>query len=1479
MAPPVNDEIPESFDPKAQTDQSSATEERLEQSDMESVYHTVEAISEAPAGLSRPEASSDTTQQPTPPTTLQEQVHTPVEGSAVALHQNTDDDAGCPETTAGSLTLHHDEAMVIEDVDSISDDEDDDLEAQFDADLEAGFNVFEEDKEHEETMGRPLTPRETEEDASPPKVASLISPSDEASRARTDESPVREKPLTRRSPTPPKDWFGPSFNEELDAEIEAFDGWVDDDEDEEIIERPLTPPRGYEDNTSTPDAKSSDTDREEELDFSIKGSPVLEHGIADTEERDLYAQPPAAVHTGSQSWLEDQDSLFIDEAHPKGSSKENMPIPSPPHAPTHQARRMSTGELSMRRQSTTDSEKVGTHEPQYSMMNDVLTPAERASTPPLPKEEATHASEWNVLSSPKEETLSSPFVRASKAPDEGLRHSPDEEPLWTACSEPSLQQAEEPPPDLASQQAITEPSTTSHNHVAVKDSTQGEPCEDACIPLAKHPAVSEESDIQETFEQFLRKKRYAKGEKPLREGLCEPVADTDGAETNVDASTASLSHGAPHDEKETKEDASLDQTQDVEDPNAGGGELPAELPANIVSDTCSRETTAQLPETPVNETPTDSLRHLHQLSEALPNCDISVADGSTASERRRTESEAVYALLGAYLAASPLDKKSQPPKLLAERKTITQPQAPPPTPATGVPQVGHPRQDSLDSLPDYVDETPRMARAPGSIAAPAAQRPGIELAEPTPMEQSEPPLPDSAADNGKRRRSATLASEGHTAKRIRIVVKRKRSPQPPLREAPGGPSTNAGAVEAYKRRRSSDPGPHPAVKRPRILLKQTTPQPAPPQDTAQVDPSVPPPGLSRKASQAWLEDQISPKTVVKQAPPAEEDSGPKKKGTRKPKPPPPDKPSTSNLTWAAVESLLPTSAFGQAHWVARRFWTVKEEIELRNAWSKTDELALATSHSEVLVSRFIPQLYNCQLADLFRYGLRYIPPAPDKGGRATDESFWINLMRLLPHPFFLGKIEILRYALQAAVCHRTADPSARNDAVHVDPLVPPWSHREPGYISWLKELRAQYPEGSSGYATKTEEIVEASEWRCQVQVESKMWMGELAAIMSQHAEAFKAQCGGAAPPGEVDPLEYYLFLLTGQDLTFLELCLEAFDKQQCRKQEKLARTWQEVPGLKEQDGEDDDDDDGDDDDTDGEDENDGEDKNDDEASDEGPPTYRKGEMVMFNAESTPSSRSPTPPPPRRINVPLRPVTVDSSFLKFWVAQTAEAKFVTAEAKTLYKSEKRLAVIAERREALIRHKIGGKVGRADAARVLLDVPPFDPDPDFHLFQYLEYRVPYSDGVVPVTPKHGALLVVQGVHTTYRTREWLRWWNWERKGGGEGGRRNPGRRARADSSVQRVLGSGYVPAYAGDAAPAGRAVIEWVPPRAGGGGASGGGVDEFEGGVEDRREAIRAAEREHKHSVVEQDASFKRRIRPAPVLSMGGGLWARRKGGEQ
>ncbi|KAJ9130020.1 hypothetical protein NKR19_g10080 [Coniochaeta hoffmannii] len=1199
---------------------------------MESVYHTVEAISEAPAGLSRPEASSDTTQQPTPPTTLLEQVHTPVEGSAVALHQNTDDDAGCPETTAGSLTLHHDEAMVIEDVDSISDDEDDDLEAQFDADLEAGFNVFEGDKEHEETMGRPLTPRETEEDASPPKVASLISPSDEASRARTDESPVREKPLTRRSPTPPKDWFGPSFNEELDAEIEAFDGWVDDDEDEEIIERPLTPPRGYEDNISTPDAKSSDTDREEELDFSIKGSPVLEHGVADTEERDLYAQPPAAVHT----------------------------------------------------------------------------------------------------------------------------------------------------------------------------------------------------------------------------------ADTDGAETNVDAPTASLSHGAPHDEKETKEDASLDQTQDVEDPNAGGGELPAELPANIVSDTCSRETTAQLPETPVNETPTDSLGHLHQLSEALPNCDISVADGNTASERRRTESEAVYALLGAYLAASPLDKKSQPPKLLAERKTITQPQAPPPTPATGVPQVGHPRQDSLDSLPDYVDETPRMARAPGSIAAPAAQRPGIELAEPTPMEQSEPPLPDSAADN---------------------VVKRKRSPQPPLREAPGGPSTNAGAVEAYKRRRSSDPGPHPAVKRPRILLKQTTPQPAPPQDTAQVDPSVPPPGLSRKASQAWLEDQISPKTVVKQAPPAEEDSGPKKKGTRKPKPPPPDKPSTSNLTWAAVESLLPTSAFGQAHWVARRFWTVKEEIELRNAWSKTDELALATSHSEVLVSRFIPQLYNCQLADLFRYGLRYIPPAPDKGGRATDESFWINLMRLLPHPFFLGKIEILRYALQAAVCHRTADPSARNDAVHVDPLVPPWSHREPGYISWLKELRAQYPEGSSGYATKTEEIVEASEWRCQVQVESKMWMGELAAIMSQHAEAFKAQCGGAAPPGEVDPLEYYLFLLTGQDLAFLELCLEAFDKQQCRKQEKLARTWQEVHGLKEQDGEDDDDDDGDDDDTDGEDENDGEDKNDDEASDEGPPTYRKGEMVMFNAESTPSSRSPTPPPPRRINVPLRPVTVDSSFLKFWVAQTAEAKFVTAEAKTLYKSEKRLAVIAERREALIRHKIGGKGGRADAARVLLDVPPFDPDPDFHLFQYLEYRVPYSDGVVPVTPKHGALLVVQGVHTTYRTREWLRWWNWERKGGGEGGRRNPGRRARADSSVQRVLGSGYVPAYAGDAAPAGRAVIEWVPPRAGGGGASGGGVDEFEGGVEDRREAIRAAEREHKHSVVEQDASFKRRIRPAPVLSMGGGLWARRKGGEQ
>lgn len=578
-----------------------------------------------------------------------------------------------------------------------------------------------------------------------------------------------------------------------------------------------------------------------------------------------------------------------------------------------------------------------------------------------------------------------------------------------------------------------------------------------------------------------------------------------------------------------------------------------------------------------------------------------------------------------------------------------------------------------------------------------------------------------------------------------------------------------------------------------------------------------------------MEDQISPKTVPPAPAISDRTRASTKKSARKAKPLPLDKPSTSGLTWSAVESLLPASVFGQASWIRRRFWTVKEEIDLRTAWSEADEASLNITDSEVLVGRFIPRLYGCRLQDLFRYGLKYIAPPADRNGNPSDDSFWTHLLRLLPHPFFLGKIEILRYTLQQAISFRTSNFAAEN--LHVPAYMPPWSHKEPSYITYLKDIRSQYPEGSPEWDAKTLEIIQASEFRCQTQVENKMWMQELCEVMAGWAEYFAAHF---APPqgqgeGEVavadGPLGMYLFVLTERDLAFVECCLEHLDREQRKRQSERAQTWQErhawieyavpgeIPHVEEHRG------------------------------------YHRSDVEFALHPQL------QPPAPEK-NVALEAVTVESAFLKLWKTLSREDGCVAPEERAAYAAEKRLAVLAERREALIRQKVSAAKGSTQGGgRVVLDVPPFDPDPGF---QFFDNRDKFS--------KWPGLMVIRGSYLTPATREWL--YHWTRQKWEEQVAKDPG--YVPDSAVGRVLGGGYLPAGVwGSGAAGGPSFAQ--PTMAVSEGDVGGG--EYGDGDWDGDGDVIMADRS---SVVKQHAEYSRRHILPPILSMGGGLWARRKG---
>ncbi|KAB5566980.1 hypothetical protein GE09DRAFT_751828 [Coniochaeta sp. 2T2.1] len=698
--------------------------------------------------------------------------------------------------------------------------------------------------------------------------------------------------------------------------------------------------------------------------------------------------------------------------------------------------------------------------------------------------------------------------------------------------------------------------------------------------------------------------------------------------------------------------------------------------------------------------------------------------------------------------------------------------------------------------------------APYSFHEPA--RP-LQYKSPEPAsraQQSQAPPSNAAQPKSKgSRRSQRIASRAngsqagfHTASELPAV---------PEAETEASSST-AGASRSNKRPSPTpDAGSGQASKRPRIrVITRTPPQQHHQQDLGQ----APAPGLSQQqASQAWQEDQISPQSLVPPPTPIPQPPPPKKT-----KPPPADKPYVGkDLKWKDINARLPSSVFGHTSWIQRRFWQVKEETELREAWTEEDEKAIAISISEVSASRYLQKLYDCELPDLFSYGLKYTPPSPDPRGFPQDEDFWIRLARLLPHRLFLGQVFLLRYALQMSVWYRNSRPGT-DIGLHAWPFLPPWSHTEPGYVAHLRELRAQHPVDSAAYATKTAEITQTAEFRCLTQVENASGMMELCQLMGDLCHDFHSRF----PSREVEGHELYLFCLTERDLIFLEHCLDELDAQRRYIQEQRARTWQETHGYARR------------------------------------QTDEPQEIPYVEEHRGPYANLDAPQG-REKSVPIEPVTVDSEFAAFFSSLTREDIYVTNEAMASYRVGKRLAIIAERREAIIRHKLG--LRGPDEKRMLLDVPPFDPDPDFHLF---------TDAQQP--EDQVALMVVQGKFVTPRLAGWLKQWLARKAGAGvERWMSTPGR------TPERA--PGIVPGPWVERGLVGRLESVWLFDGEEGRRVAGAVEEEdTEGEDEDEDEGEEGEEGEERTPVVEHFAVYRRRTMQAPVLAMGGGLWARRKG---
>lgn len=134
---------------------------------------------------------------------------------------------------------------------------------------------------------------------------------------------------------------------------------------------------------------------------------------------------------------------------------------------------------------------------------------------------------------------------------------------------------------------------------------------------------------------------------------------------------------------------------------------------------------------------------------------------------------------------------------------------------------------------------------------------------------------------------------------------------------------------------------------------------------------------------------------------------------------------------AHIHHLLPSPRFPHFQWLYGKVWTDADEqmfeLERRNtpAILSRDYIEVQFE-AEMKLWKAMVKLFGCLPHVLFRYGLR----VDNATHTAQDPDFWLKVKRgmpkdlaeelltLLPHPIWDGRIELLRYALQLSVSRR-----------------------------------------------------------------------------------------------------------------------------------------------------------------------------------------------------------------------------------------------------------------------------------------------------------------------------------------------------------------------------------------------------------------------------------------------------------------------------
>lgn len=489
-----------------------------------------------------------------------------------------------------------------------------------------------------------------------------------------------------------------------------------------------------------------------------------------------------------------------------------------------------------------------------------------------------------------------------------------------------------------------------------------------------------------------------------------------------------------------------------------------------------------------------------------------------------------------------------------------------------------------------------------------------------------------------------------------------------------------------KRRAGPEATTQPAKRQKRKAQENETPATRGPNTTHTLPATSQTQKANPPASTALLEGEISPKnfgTVPKRRGSSSSSTSTSSTTTTSLLAPPPRKrrrrasphPPVSGLTRASVAALLPGSAFGHAAPIlARRHWTVKDEHALRKAgWTPSDEAALAARlrprdpaarkpgtpvHAEVLAWRAMAALFGCEPPDLFRYGLKLLRDDDDDSGGGEKHElfvaprFWPGLLRLLPHPFWGGDVAALRLALQLAVMHR-AGPRG-----HAGPLAPPWSRVEPAFVQWLRELQALRRGDGDGDGDKVGGI---DGWRREMEdAERRVEVAGVAEFRS------RVQVRDRTGMRELDELiEYGARELAGgvvEPVPAYERFLFMVRGEDVEMVTTALNSMYSTSGDDEEEV-----------------------------------------RVIVDAAAEAGKKQRRKPD----------LTVVDFFRTYWHGLPERDREVTEADTQWLLEQKRMAIIAERREALIRHRLQAAGDSLD----LLDIPPFDPDPDFHLYSYV------------------------------------------------------------------------------------------------------------------------------------------------------------------